>query len=88
MKGKYEITGPGVCETADSASLALSFAINLANHAAINRLDNTYYVTGPDGNVCGRTEADAATKAVAIYGERFYGATEPGFTAIIEAVAA
>ncbi len=76
MKGheKYAISGPAVTETRGSYAIALSFATTLANHAAISRLDNTYYVSDPDGKTVGHAESDAATRSVSIFGAEHYEA--------------
>ncbi len=73
-RSKYAITGPAVTETRETYAVALSFATTLANHAAISSLDNTYYVSDPDGHVVGHAESHADDRSVSIFGVEHYEA--------------
>lgn len=72
MKGNYTISGPGVHETRQSAKLGLSFAINLASHAAKNRIETSYYVRDKAETVVGRTDA-FTDGSVSIFGPEQLG---------------
>jgi hypothetical protein len=67
----YTVSGPAVEQTKPGYGPALSFALTLASHAARQRIETTFYVRDPEGEVCGRSESYADGSA-SVFDRRFY----------------
>lgn len=57
MKGKFTVSGRGFDHPAENADLGLSFAINLASRASRERVEASFYVRDPEGDLCGRADS-------------------------------